>query len=168
MTESDEPFWKFSLAFYGRPEVPAACLALQDAHGHDVNLLLYACWIGLSGRGRLAPADLARAAATSEPWHRGVIEPLRAARRALKEAGAAAQRLYVAAKAVELDGERMAQQRLAALAPPAGTRAADVCIADGAANLALCLRNATERQLAAPIFAALDAAAVEDGSVVVM
>jgi len=167
MADNGEPFWNFSLAFYGRPEVSAACLALQDAHGHDVNLLLYVCWIGLSGRGRLTPADLARAAEVSEPWRRSVIEPLRAARRALKGAGAAVARLYAAAKAVELDGERMAQQRLAALAPPAGTRPADVCTADAAANLALCLQNATERQLAAPIFAALDAAA-EGESVVSM
>lgn len=167
MTDGGEPFWNFSLAFYGRPGVSAACLALQDGHGQDVNLLLYACWIGLSGRGRLTSGDLARAAEVSDPWRRGVIEPLRAARRALKEAGPAAARLYAAAKAVELDGERVAQQRLAALALPTGTRPADVCIADGAANLALCLQNATERHLAAPIFAALDPAA-EDGPVVAM
>jgi uncharacterized protein (TIGR02444 family) len=167
MTDSGEPFWNFSLAFYGRPRVSAACLALQDGHGHDVNLLLYACWIGLSGRGRLTPGDLARAAKASEPWRRGVIEPLRAARRALKEAGGDAAPLYADAKAMELKVERVAQLRLAALAPPAEARPAEVLAADASANLALCLQNATERQLAAPVFAALDVAA-EDGPAVSM
>jgi uncharacterized protein (TIGR02444 family) len=155
MAESAEPLWSFSEAFYARPGVAAACLALQDRHGHDVNQLLYGCWIGLSGRGRLAPADLARAAEVAEPWRRAVIEPLRAARRAIKEAGSVAAELYAAAKATELQSERVAQRRLAALAPPAGARPADDCIADAAANLALCLPGAAEQLLAAPIFAAL-------------
>lgn len=167
MTDSGEPFWNFSLAFYGRPGVSAACLALQDGHRHDVNLLLYACWIGLSGRGRLTAGDLARAAAVSGPWRRGVIEPLRASRRALKEAVGAAAPRYADAKAMELDVERVAQLRLAALAPPAEARPAEVCMADASANLALGLRTATERHLAAPIFAALEGAA-EDGPVVSM
>jgi uncharacterized protein (TIGR02444 family) len=157
MAESGEAFWNFSLAFYGRPGVSAAAIALQDRHGRDVNLLLYACWVGMSGRGRLDADQLARAEAMSEPWRCSVIAPLRAARRALKEAGAEAARLYAAAKAVELDGERLAQQRLAALAPPAAARPVAACMADAAANLALCLGDSEERQLAAPLFAALNA-----------
>src|SRR5258707_13596754 len=37
----DSPFWRFSLRFYARTKVSAACLALQDEAGADVNLLLF-------------------------------------------------------------------------------------------------------------------------------
>src|SRR5262249_40267230 len=50
-------FWNFSLKVYGRPGVAAACIALQDGLGLDVNLLLYCCWHGRARR-RLEAADL--------------------------------------------------------------------------------------------------------------
>ena len=56
--EAAASFWAFSLEFYARPGVAEACLALQDRHGLDVNILLLCCWLGWSGRGRLSPADL--------------------------------------------------------------------------------------------------------------
>ncbi len=109
-------FWRFSLELYGRPGVASACLELQDRHGRDVNLVLFAAWVGISGRGRLSNADVARAEDGIGPWRRGVIEPLRAARRHVKEAGRPT--LYAALKTAELDAERAAQDRLEALAPP--------------------------------------------------
>lgn len=157
MAEADgEAFWQFSLAFYGRPGVSAACLELQDRHGRDVNLVLYLCWLGLSGRGRIAAGDLVRADGIITAWRRRAIEPLRAARRALKpsEQEGVAQ-LYEAAKAVELAAERLGQHRLAALAPPAALRAAEDCASDAVANLALYLCDAATRQAAAPIFGTL-------------
>jgi len=154
MDGAGDEFWNFSLAFYGRSGVSPACLELQDQHECDVNLLLYACWVGLSGRGRLAQADLARAAATNDPWRQAVIEKLRAARRAIKEQVAEAAQFYTMAKAVELEAERIAQQRLAALAPaPVTTDAAARC-ADATANLTLYLGNESARGAAAAIFAA--------------
>jgi uncharacterized protein (TIGR02444 family) len=149
MAEAGDAFWAFSLAFYGWPEVAAACLALQDRHGRDVNLVLYLCWVGLSGRGRLDAADLARADSAIAPWRRETIEKLRAARRALK--GAAG---YDAAKAAELAAEQVAQQRLAALAPSPSPRSAAVCAADAAANLMVYLDDGA-RLAAAPLFTAL-------------
>jgi uncharacterized protein (TIGR02444 family) len=154
MGESDE-FWNFSLAFYGRPGVSAACLDLQDRHGCDVNLVLYACWVGLSGRGRLTPADLARAAATNDPWRQAVIEKLRAARRAIKEQASDAAQFYAAAKAVELEAERMAQHRLATLAPGVTTAESDARRADAAANLILYLESDAARAAAGAILAAI-------------
>ena len=44
MAADSSPFWRFSLDFYRRPGVPEVCLQLQDAHGVDVNLLLFALW----------------------------------------------------------------------------------------------------------------------------
>jgi uncharacterized protein (TIGR02444 family) len=151
-----EEFWKFSLDFYAGPGIEAACLALQDQHGRDVNIMLYLCWLGLAARGRIDGAGLARAEETMAPWRRAAIEPLRKARRDLKPAerdGVAA--LYEAAKAIELAAERMGQQQLAALAPPPVPRPADECAADAAANLALYLVDAAERRTAAPLFAVL-------------
>lgn len=151
-----EEFWKFSLDFYARPGVEAACLALQDEHGRDVNIMLYLCWLGLSARGRIDGHGLAGAEETMAPWRRAALEPLRAARRGLDPAerdGVAA--LYAAAKAIEFAAERIGQQQLAALAPPPAPRAADRCAADAAANLTLYLADAAVRQAAAPLFAAL-------------
>jgi uncharacterized protein (TIGR02444 family) len=157
MHGSADEFWNFSLAFYGRPGVSPACLELQDRHECDVNLVLYACWVGLSGRGHLSPADLARAAAMNDPWRQAVIEKLRAARRAIKEQASDAAQFYAAAKAVELEAERIAQQRLSTLAPARVTTAADVRRADAAANLALYLEDEAARSAAGAIFAAVAA-----------
>jgi uncharacterized protein (TIGR02444 family) len=159
MADAGDSFWRFSLAFYGRPGVSPACIALQDRHGRDVNIVLFGCWVGLTGRGRLGGAELARAEAASEPWRRGVIEPLRQARRALKEqdrAGAPLE-LYEAAKAVELGAERVAQHRLAALAPAPVSRNTAEREADAAANVALYLKDRSALEVAAAIFAAIAA-----------
>ncbi len=159
-TSGAEEFWKFSLDFYARPGIEAACLALQDEHGRDVNIMLYLCWLGLSARGRIDRDGLARAEETMAPWRRAAIEPLRKARRDLNPAerdGVAA--LYEAAKAIELAAERMGQQQLAALAPPPAPRAADALAADAAANLTIYLRDSAARRAATPIFAALGVSA---------
>jgi uncharacterized protein (TIGR02444 family) len=151
-----EEFWKFSLDFYARPGVEAACLALQDQHGRDINIMLYLCWLGLAARGRVDEAGLARAEEAMAPWRRAAIEPLRKARRGLNPTerdGIAA--LYEAAKAIELAAERMGQQQLAALAPPPAPRPAAARAADAAANLTLYLADAEQLQAAAPLFAVL-------------
>ena len=46
----DHPFWDFSLRVHGADGVAGACLDLQDAHQLDVNIVLYCCWIGATGR----------------------------------------------------------------------------------------------------------------------
>jgi uncharacterized protein (TIGR02444 family) len=136
-------FWRFSLGFYGRPGVAGACLDLQDRVGRDVNLVLYACWIGASGRGRLGLADLARAEAEVAPWRQEVVEKLRAIRRLAKEEPEAADFL-AAVRAAELKAEARAQSRLEALAPaaPPDEIPAERRLADALANLALYLGGA--------------------------
>ena len=79
----DSPFWRFSLDIYGRPGVAASCLALQDRHGVDVNLLLLAIWLGCQGR-RLDPAAGGHLRRRARRWQGGVIAPLRQARRRLR------------------------------------------------------------------------------------
>ena len=161
MAESAESFWTFTLGFYGRPGVSPACIALQDRHGCDVNILLYACWVGLSGRGRLAASDIARAEEANAPWRSGVIERLRGARRTLKEEDRTGPvlELYEAAKAAELAAERIAQRRLQLLAPAESARPQGERVGDAAANLALYLKGRGAEESAAPLFAAIRAAA---------
>src|SRR5580700_6044309 len=57
----DEAFWRFSLAFYERPGVAEALITLQDRDGFDINLILFALWLGISGHGPLGGDTLAAA-----------------------------------------------------------------------------------------------------------
>jgi uncharacterized protein (TIGR02444 family) len=139
--------------FYARPGVAAACLDLQDRYGRDVNLVLFACWVGMSGHGRLALADLVRAQQAVEPWRGAVIAPLRAVRRLVKEATDAAN-LYAAVKAAELEAEHRALDRLEILAPPPRARGGE-SLADALANLALYLGPGPVSDAAIPLRLAL-------------
>jgi uncharacterized protein (TIGR02444 family) len=117
-----EEFWAFSLALYARPGVADACLRLQDSHALDVNLLLLCCWLARRGC-RLSAADLAAAEARAAPLRARVLEPLRAARRALKTMpGSGAAALYAQLKQVELAAEREEQRLI--VAPWSGSPAA--------------------------------------------
>ena len=113
---SASPFWTFSLSVYSQMGVPEACLTLQDRAGVDVNLLLFALYLGRNGR-KLAPHHVRKIAQTTEPWRAHVVVSLRAARRALKEpsphfAGASAEQLRLKVKAAELEAERIQQDVL--------------------------------------------------------
>ncbi len=118
----DSPFWRFSLAVYGRPGVPEACLTLQDLRGLDVNLLLFACFAG--GRGAvLTPQHLEMLGTAVAAWHEQVVRPLRGARRWMKTRplDAAQRGLREEIKRLELEAERLEQEALwAALPLPAG------------------------------------------------
>ena len=77
-------FWRSSLELYAREGMSRALLSLQDRRGADVNLLLYCCWMALSGRGRLSASDLRRADAAIAGWRDEVTLPLREVRRRIK------------------------------------------------------------------------------------
>jgi uncharacterized protein (TIGR02444 family) len=113
---SDNPFWDFSLSVYGRPDVARACLALQERHGLDVNLLLLCCWAGVRGHA-LTADELADLAGAVGPWQKEVVVPLRAARRWLKAQTMApadlAEPLRARIKEQELAAERIEQRVLA-------------------------------------------------------
>jgi uncharacterized protein (TIGR02444 family) len=132
--------WSFSLAFYAQRGVAAASVALQDGAGCDVNLILFAIWLGLSGRGRLDEHGAEAADQALKVIRAEVIEPLRTLRRRLRPAAEAdIQRLRRGIKAIETEAERAAQDRLASLAPPAFDTDPAERLADAQANLALYL-----------------------------
>jgi uncharacterized protein (TIGR02444 family) len=151
-----DAFWRFSLDFYGRPGVAAACLALQDGHDRDVNLVLFACWVGISGRGRLTRAAFDAAEADIAPWRRSVTDPLRALRRRMTSEADAAD-LYGALKAAELAAERVAQNRLETKAPDRIESSAAGRVTDAIANLALYLGPGSAWASAEPLQTALQA-----------
>jgi len=78
------PFWDFTLAVYRRDGVSAACIALQDRLGLDVNFLLLCVFAGAQDT-VLSGGDLARLEMRAAPWRQSVIHPLRQVRRWLKD-----------------------------------------------------------------------------------
>jgi uncharacterized protein (TIGR02444 family) len=144
---ADGAFWRYSLALYGQPGVAKACLALQDAQGIDVNLLLFCCWTG--DRGQALSADaMAQLVESAGPWHEAVVKPLRSVRRWLKTQdrapSEAAERLRQAVKAQELEAERLEQAILATEADllEHATRAGDPgSLAVAGANLAAYMKH---------------------------
>ena len=128
--QCDNPFWHFSAAVHGAPGVDGECLTLQDAHGIDVDVLLFCVWLG--ARGTLLTDDhMAAIDALVQPWRDTAIAPLRAARRGIKtlpevaDADVAALRKDVAA--LELRAEQiehaMLYQLVPALSPATGPAA---------------------------------------------
>jgi uncharacterized protein (TIGR02444 family) len=117
--------WRFSLALYALPGVAPALIVLQDRGGFDVNLILYALWLGHSGRGRLDVGGLAAAERAVEKLRSEIVLPLRRLRRRVAADGEAdLRRLRAAIAKLELAAERAVQRRLAA-ASGAARRAAD-------------------------------------------
>src|SRR5205823_13999832 len=110
-----EAFWRFSLALYARPGVADALIAIQDRAARDVNLILFALWLGVSRGRRLAAGELAGAAAAIAPITAAAVAPQRRMRRPLKDAAdldLAALRRRITA--LEIAAERRVQYRLAA------------------------------------------------------
>jgi uncharacterized protein (TIGR02444 family) len=149
-------FWRFSLALYARPGVAAALLTLQDRAGRDVNLMLYALWLGAACGRPLDGVALAAAEAAVAPLA-GVVAELRGLRRRLRPAqDSLLQALRKRIAALELAGERGVQERLASQAPaPAGVGRSNDRLALAAANLERYLSGDAESPEAAVLRVAL-------------
>ena len=107
--------WDWTLKAYGQAGVPEACLTLQDAHGQNTSLLLWAVWAEAAD-----PALLASAADVARRWEALALTPVRAVRRALKPAfdgvkDSAREALRQDVKAVELRAERVLMEALEAM-----------------------------------------------------
>ena len=109
-----EALWRFSLALYARPGVAEGLTALQDRAGCDVNIVLFALWLGAAGGHRLDPAELAAAGTAAASIGRDIVGPVRQLRRRLRtEPAADLQELRRRLLALELAAERHVQYRLA-------------------------------------------------------
>lgn len=112
-------FWAFSLDVYRQAGVAEACLELQDRLEADVNLVLFAAWVGASGR-RLSSCEIQAASDLVREWQRDVVKVLRLLRRRLKVGPPPAPNsqtdaLREAIKATELSAERIEQETLSQL-----------------------------------------------------
>src|SRR6185437_16937471 len=58
---------------------------LQERRGCDVNILLYCCWLGVSGRPTLTAERLRAILKVSDVWQAEIVRPLRQVRRLLKD-----------------------------------------------------------------------------------
>lgn len=111
--QRDNAFWQFSLRIYRAPGVAAECLALQDALGIDVNLLLFMAWLGAARRTMLTDDEVASAQNLVQPWHDQAVRPLRAVRRQLKAfATPDSEAFRLRVKTVELEAEQVEQAML--------------------------------------------------------
>jgi len=111
--QKDNEFWRFSLAIYRTPGVPAECLALQDALSADVNLLLFCAWIGASRRSAVTEADLDGARRVVDVWHEQAVRPLRHVRQFMKAyVSPECQALRNRIKGDELEAEQIEQAML--------------------------------------------------------
>jgi uncharacterized protein (TIGR02444 family) len=118
--------WEWALKAYAADDVSETCLALQDVHGQNVCLLLYAGWCASTGRS-LDEDDVEAATDTARVWADTAITPLRLIRRDLKTRrpdmdDAAREAVRSQIKAVELAAERRLLEALESLAPtPSGS-----------------------------------------------
>ena len=112
----ESAFWQFSLAFYARPGVAAACLELQDNAGADVNVMFYVLFLATQRR-QIERDDAAHIDASIKAWREIAVVPLRTLRRRLKTgvepiAAADSEALRSAVKRIELEAERIEQEWL--------------------------------------------------------
>ncbi|MCE7027530.1 TIGR02444 family protein [Jiella avicenniae] len=134
------PLWDWTLERYRRDGVAPLCLALQERHGADVNLLFLALWLAATGRA-LSPDDDPGVAVAA--WHREIVLPLRSARRAMKgwpmpeNRPTPEERDRVRAKlqAVEIETEKLELGLLEAWSTGAELAPADASPATALANL---------------------------------
>lgn len=104
--------WRWALETYARPGVPEACLRLQDDHGQNTCLLLWAVYAETKDSDLLE-----RAAAAARAWDRVAVLPLRHVRREMKAPlepidDAARMALREKVKAVEQAAERLLLETL--------------------------------------------------------
>jgi len=112
----DSPFWRFSLRFYSRAAVSAACLVLQDEAGVDVNLMLFLLYLAEHKRS-VSEAEVSRLDQAVAEWRDQVVKPLRGLPRALKSGvgeipGEVSESFRAQIKRLELDSEKIEQHVL--------------------------------------------------------
>lgn len=94
---------EYAGGLYAQPGMQQLLLELQDDGGHDVLLLLTACWLGRWQR-RADPGLWQAIHQYQAPWREQIITPLRQVRRTLA-GDVAVTELYEQVKACELAAE---------------------------------------------------------------
>ncbi|BFM22432.1 TIGR02444 family protein [Gilvimarinus japonicus] len=111
------PLWDFALELYQQPDIEVQCLQLQDEYGVRIPILLFLCWLDISGK-RVEPSTLANVLKETAEWYEQVVVPLRGARRWIKSQAPldeSQSQCRGQIKAAELAAERWEIQQLAEL-----------------------------------------------------
>ena len=121
---------EFALAVYAADGVARACLLLQDRFALDVNLLLFAAYVGVARSQVLTPAALEVAEVRVGAWHREVVCSLRRVRQRLKSGPApapnpATTRFRERVKELEIQAEMIELDELERLTLPLDTASGD-------------------------------------------
>lgn len=130
----DNPLWQYSLDVYRREGVEPLLLRLQDDFGLDVNVLLYAAWLGAQDTA-LTPAHCADVLAATAVWRSGVVAPLRELRRGLGNIEAA-EAVRERVKALELEAEEAQQDLIHACYREAGLAAGGASVVENLRQVA--------------------------------
>jgi uncharacterized protein (TIGR02444 family) len=144
--EIENPLWLFSLAIYSAPDVSTECIDLQDKAGVDVNVLLFAAWLGATRGLLLTSEHFKEIEAVSGEWQLHVLTPFRAIRRRIGTMPNIDRSLYEKVKLTELMLEKEAQSKLYTLAGRLHgqtTQRPDAI----RSNVSLCIRQATANSL---------------------
>ncbi|MFJ1267696.1 TIGR02444 family protein [Legionella lytica] len=79
----ENPFWQFSLAIYDDPKIKEACHVFQDTDSANVNLVLFAYWLGYAVQD-ISHEEFTRACARVASWNKEITNTLRKVRISLK------------------------------------------------------------------------------------
>ncbi|WP_133135318.1 TIGR02444 family protein [Legionella rowbothamii] len=80
----ENPFWQFSLSIYGDSNIQEACHVFQDTDSANVNLVLFAYWLGYAVQD-ISHEEFTRACASVAIWNEEITKNLRNVRILLKE-----------------------------------------------------------------------------------
>jgi uncharacterized protein (TIGR02444 family) len=136
-SSNTDSFKRFALELYRRTGVADACLDLQHRHDLDVNVVLFAAFIGALRRQTLTIADLDLAQRRVHAWHHEIVRPLRAVRQRLKTGpvpapNEATEGLRRNLAQLEIEAEVIELDQLGALIPephsPPSTSSAAECV----------------------------------------
>ncbi len=140
------PIWDFVLGYYRQPGISEAAIGLQDSAGIDVNMILFLMWMAAHKRS-LAAADIGDINNKCRDWQHEVVVPIRGVRRLLKENAplvdaAIAQDYRKKIQALEIEGEQLQLNAMAALS--AGLQAQSAPTAASAARASLAAFESTQ------------------------
>jgi len=72
-TISDHPLWRFSVKIWDHETAQRALQALENNYGLNPNVLLFCCWFGAAGQGRLTRDDINQLLTATAHWHERIV-----------------------------------------------------------------------------------------------
>lgn len=110
MNLNTDTFWQYSLDVYGRDNVAATAIALQDDFGVNVNMLLLLCWC--MDNGGIVTLNQWQVLQAAIAETESLLVAHREKRRAARQASPFNEKAYDALKREELDLEMQQQEAL--------------------------------------------------------